>query len=53
MGSSSSPRRRVEAVLEKAEEDARLEARIMARIKAGARIMDAVNQEIGARPGDR
>jgi regulator of RNase E activity RraA len=44
---------KVEAVLEKAEEDARLEARIMARIKAGARIMDAVHQEIGARPGDR
>ena len=47
------PPPRVEAVLEKAEEDARLEARIMARIKAGARIMDAVNQEIGAKAGDR
>jgi regulator of RNase E activity RraA len=36
----------VAAVLAKAQENAQLEARIMARIKAGAKVMDAVNQEI-------
>lgn len=38
----------VEAVLAKAEEDARLEARIMVRILAGERPMDAVRNEVGA-----
>ncbi len=41
------PPHEVESVLEKAEEDARREARIMARIKAGAKVMDAVNAELG------
>lgn len=37
----------VEAVLEQAEEDARVEERIMTRITAGANVMDAVNAEVG------
>lgn len=41
------PPTELEAVLAKAEEDARAEARIMERIKAGARVMDAVKAEIG------
>lgn len=37
----------VEAVLKQADENARVEERIMARIKAGAKVMDAVKQELG------
>jgi 4-hydroxy-4-methyl-2-oxoglutarate aldolase len=51
------PPQQVQAALQKAEDDAKVEARIMARIKAGAKIMDAVGQELGASPevpaGDR
>ena len=35
----------LETTLERAEEDARIEARMMARIKAGASVLDAVNEE--------
>jgi len=38
---------RVLAVLERAEEDARVEARLMVRIQAGERPMDAVKAELG------
>lgn len=41
------PPQEVEAVLAQAEENERLEGRIMARIKAGAKVMDAVNAELG------
>ena len=35
----------LQTMLERAEEDARIEARMMARIKAGASVLDAVNEE--------
>jgi 4-hydroxy-4-methyl-2-oxoglutarate aldolase len=42
------PAPELEAVLEQAEEDARIEARVMARIKAGACVLDVVNEELGS-----
>jgi len=41
------PPREVQAVLQKAEDNAHTEARIMARIKEGATVLDAVTQETG------
>lgn len=41
------PPAELEAVLGKADENARVEEQIMARVKAGARIMDAVREVVG------
>lgn len=41
------PPEKIETVLEQADENARIEERIMARIKAGAKVLDAVKQELG------
>lgn len=41
------PPGQVESVLEQAAENARVEERILARVRAGAKVMDAVKQELG------
>lgn len=42
------PAPELETVLERAAEDARIEAGMMARIKAGASVLDAVNEELAS-----
>lgn len=44
------PPAELEAVLERAAENQRVEARILARIQAGASVMDAVDQELNSGP---